>query len=139
MSAINEFRDWMDARGLKSDDVASKFDVSPQTISHWRSQGVPERRQSLVRYIMSTWTQAPEAAGSGVRQQIVVRPTPEQFDRWNDAALAEGKRISDWALEGLDRLAAEWDKGLRVVEETAEEREERWRLQNTGKVADEAN
>jgi hypothetical protein len=59
-----------------------------------------------VNFFMSTWKGlGPESLE--IRQNLVLRPTPEQFDIWNDAALAEGKRISDWALSGLDRLAAE--------------------------------
>jgi hypothetical protein len=36
---------------------------------------------------------------------LFVQATPEQFRHWNDAALAEGKRIEDWAIEVLDEEA----------------------------------
>ena len=107
MSETNDFRGWMDARGLKAEDVASKFDVSPQTISHWRSQGVPERRRSHVHYIMSCWQQAPEPPSPAVLQQLVISPTRDQFRLWNQAALDARKLIEDWAIEGLDQIAAE--------------------------------
>ena len=108
MSANNEFREWMDARGLKADDVAAKFDVSPQTISHWRSQGVPDRRLAHVRYIMNSWEGAPRSAPAAAGMQtLVIHPTRDQFRNWNTAALRQGLLIEQWAIEGLDRMAGE--------------------------------
>jgi hypothetical protein len=136
MSDQNPFREWMDARGFKADDVAAKFKVSPQTISHWRSQGVPDRRQSEVRYIMTTWAQVDHTM-IDPRQSLTLRPTADQFDLWNDAAMAAGLRISDWAMKGLDSMAKDWERKPRIVDETPAEREERWLRENSAKVAEE--
>lgn len=40
-------------------------------------------------------------------QNFVLEVGQEQFDRWNAAALGEGKLIRQWALDGLDALAAD--------------------------------
>ncbi len=129
-------KDWMDAHGISAETVASSLKVGIQTVKNWRSIGVPERRKAHVNYFMSTWKEhAGDAAD--LRQTLILRPTPDQFDTWNDAALAEGKRISSWALEGLDTLAREYEKGLRIVDETPQQREARWQRENSGKVAEE--
>ena len=104
----NSFREWMDGKGLKASDVAQRFGVSEQTIAHWRSQGVPERRAAHVNYIISAWS---DAAPAGQLQPLLIHATREQFRRWNKAAVLQGKLIEDWATGGLDELAAEWEAG----------------------------
>lgn len=138
MSDTNEFRDWMDARGLKAEDVASKFEVSPQTISHWRSQGVPDRRQSQVRYIMSCWQAATAEPSPALRQTLIVQPTVEQFRAWNVAAISQQppQLLEEWALAGLDKLAAEWEKKPRLAPETEADRADRWQREHAAKVAE---
>lgn len=137
MSDTNDFREWMDARGLKAEEIAPKFDVSPQTISHWRSQGVPERRKAHVNYIMSSMG-TPEPAAPSIRQTLILQPTPEQFRTWNLAAISQDKPMlmEEWAVQGLDHLAAEWEGKLRIAQETAADREERWLRENSPKVAE---
>lgn len=130
----------MDARGLKAEEIAPKFDVSPQTISHWRSQGVPERRKAMATYVMSTWSAA-EAPAPGLRQTLILQPTPEQFRAWNLAAISQDppQLMEDWAVHGLDEMAAEWERKPRLVEETPQQREERWQQENQSRVAEEGN
>ena len=128
-------KDWMDARGISADTVATSLKVGLQTVKNWRSIGVPDRRKAHVAYFMSTWKESATPAEE-IRQNLVLRPTPEQFDHWNDAALAEGLRMSDWALRGLDQLAGEHDSGLTLHPGTARDREEHWQRANSSKVAD---
>lgn len=139
MSDHTDFREWMDARGLKAEDVAEKFEVSPQTISHWRSQGVPDRRQSQVRYIMNCWQDTAAPADAPMLQTLIVHPTVAQFRNWNIAAISQQppQLIEEWALAGLDQIAAEWERKPRVAPETPADREERWQRENASKVAEE--
>ena len=101
----NEFRDWMDRNGIKTSDLTGPLQISEQTLRHWRSKGVPERRQSHVNYIMASW--ATPAAPLG--QTLILHPTTDQFKKWNVAAISgpQPKTIEQWAIEGLDQLAAE--------------------------------
>jgi phage repressor protein C with HTH and peptisase S24 domain len=39
---------------------------------------------------------------------LIMRPTYEQFLRWNKIALSEGKLIEDWAFDELEEAAAEY-------------------------------
>jgi DNA-binding transcriptional regulator YiaG len=115
------------ARGISAETVATALKVGIQTVKNWRSIGVPERRKPHVAYFMSTW-QGRDSDSPELRQNLVLRPTPDQFDRWNDAALAEGKRISDWAISGLDKLADEHEAGgLTIHPGTAHDHAERRR------------
>ena len=113
----NEFKAWMDARGLKTKDVAASLHVEEQTIRIWRSQGVPPRRQPHVEKYMAEWL-PPSAASivitdeqiatfQATQQNLVLKPTEAQFDAWSQAATAKQQTIKTWALAGLDQLAAQ--------------------------------
>lgn len=108
----NAFREWMDGKKLKASDVAERFGVSEQTIAHWRSQGVPERRRPHVSTVIAEWNDSPPSTTH--LQPLVITATREQFRRWNAAALAEGKLIEDWAIEGIDRLAAQEEEAAKA-------------------------
>lgn len=118
----NEFKDWMDERGLKSQDVAADLHVEEQTVRIWRSQGVPPRRQPHVAKYMAEWTD-PSQRGTGasivslgeataeamerlLKDQIVLTPTPAQYERWDRASRkASASTFKDWIVDGLDQLA----------------------------------
>jgi hypothetical protein len=133
-------KNWMDARGISSEVVAAALNVGVQTVKNWRSIGVPERRKAHVNYFMSTWSNA-EPAAAPLRQTLIVHPTVEQFRAWNLAAISQHppQLLEEWALAGLDELAAEWERKPRIAPETAADREERWQRENAAKVAEEAN
>ena len=94
----------MDSKKLKAENVCKRFGVSRQTIAHWRCQGVPDRKQPHVNYVISCW-ENPAAAQIGSR--LVVEPTAEQFRTWNKAANHSNQLIEEWAIAGLDKYAGE--------------------------------
>jgi hypothetical protein len=98
------FRDWMDDQKLAASDLCQDLNVSEQTIHNWRSAGVPARRQDQVRKLMAAWHLKREKPFGN---SITVHITDQQFDIWNRAAMAEHKTIREWAVDGLDALAAE--------------------------------
>ena len=92
----------MDSENISSEAVGKDFGVGVQTIRNWRSAGIPKRRVEFVRLkIFEFSAQKRELA----EQTLVLELTNEQFDQWNQAALAEGLIIRDWAIKGLDELA----------------------------------
>lgn len=70
-----------------------------------------KKRSERILGAMSTAIQAAEKARatgpSPDLEKIILQPTTTQMDAWNLAALEAGMIIRDWAMEGLDRLAAE--------------------------------
>jgi hypothetical protein len=60
---------------------------------------------------MSSAIEAAEAARTSGHapdlEKIVLQPTSQQMDTWNQAALDAGMIIREWAMQGLDRLAAD--------------------------------
>jgi transcriptional regulator with XRE-family HTH domain len=108
------FREWMDSKELRAKDVAERFGVSEQTISHWRSQGVPDRRQPHVNYVITCW-EKPTAAELG--STLLLKPSAAQFNAWNQAwRHSQFATLEQWAIEGLDELA-ESEPTLRVAED----------------------
>ena len=99
-----QFREWMDSKELRAKDVAKRFGVSVQTIAHWRSKGVPERKQPHVNYVIACWSN-PTAAELG--STLLLKPSASQFRAWNQAALDEGQLLEEWAIAGLDQYAGE--------------------------------
>jgi transcriptional regulator with XRE-family HTH domain len=112
------FREWMDSKKLRADDVCKRFGVSRQTIAHWRSQGVPERKQPHVNYVITCW-ENPTASEMG--STLLIKPSASQFRAWNSAALHEQQLIEEWAIEGLDKYASELGiESIKVAEDPPE-------------------
>jgi len=98
------FFTWADANDIGRDAIAEATGNSKQTISNWRSNGIPRGKQPACKYFMEQHTRAAEI--EDLRGKMILRPTHEQFQRWNRAALMAGQTIEDWAFDGLERMAA---------------------------------
>lgn len=112
----NEFRDWMDEHRLKAIDVCEALHVSEQAIHNWRSQGVPPRRHPHVERYMAEWVDpsavvVPSISEANIqalreRQNLVLRPSDEQFEAWDRASRKDGaETLHEWAMRGLNSLA----------------------------------
>lgn len=97
---------WADAQGISRDAIADATGNNPKTVSTWRSIGIPRGKQTACQFFMEQHTRAAQL--EELRGKMLLRPTHEQFNRWNRAALREGKTIEDWAFEGLERMAEEY-------------------------------
>jgi hypothetical protein len=111
----DDLKSWMDARGLAAGDVALALGTEEQTVRKWRSQGVPPRRLPHVQRYMAEWidptTPAPPITEENIRalrerQNLILRPTSEQFSAWDRASRKDGaETLQQWAIRGLDALA----------------------------------
>lgn len=113
----NDFVAWMDARKLGAEEVGERLGISAQTVRNWRSSGIPARRQAHAQKIMEQWDRHQRTADE--LDHLILRPTEKQFERWNIAAISGPKprTLKDWAMEGLDALAAQEQHQLRVAED----------------------
>ena len=98
----DEFKEWMDARGLSAADVAHALGTEEQTVRKWRSQGVPDRRRPHVERYMSEWVDpasAPrqEADTSTLRIEF----TDEELDE-----VSKASQIVDTPIREFIRRAA---------------------------------
>jgi SOS-response transcriptional repressor LexA len=96
----------MDKHGLTAASISPLIKKEAGTINNWRSNGVPER--DSVRAHVTAFMEQYDAERDIEAEHLDVinlEISAERFDAWNRAALAEGKIIRDWAVEGLDRLA----------------------------------
>lgn len=86
--------------------ATAHFGVSEQTLYNWRSTvGVPPSRVEWVRGRMAEFEKLESAAP--LPDRLTLEATPDQFDDWNRAALAQGKILRQWAADALDDAAAE--------------------------------
>lgn len=99
----------MDRRGIKIETLADHLNVERQTVANWRSKGVPERRVDHLSRVMATWDEPKPESPTVPAQTLVIYPTREQFRRWNTAAMEKSMLLEDWAVNGLDDLAKEWE------------------------------
>jgi SOS-response transcriptional repressor LexA len=95
----------MDSRRLKASDICDALHVSEQTIHQWRSMGVPPRRKPHVMRFMAEWLEANEKPTDGEDglQTLVLTPTIDEFEQWNEAALEEGLTIKKWVVASIER------------------------------------
>ena len=85
--------------------AASHFGVSEQTLYNWRSTvGVPPSRVEWVRTRMAEFEKLESAT---LPDRLTLEATPDQFDDWNRAALAQGKILRQWAADTLDAAATD--------------------------------
>ena len=107
---------WMDSEGLKPKDVAPDLRKKSQTVSNWRAGGIPISAQLACQVVMERYDAG--LIGGDKQPQFVVKPTYEQFQDWNRAALGQKQLISEWAVEGLNAFAKKSAaKRLAVAEE----------------------
>lgn len=90
-------------RHLSRNEVAEALGNSPKTISSWRSIGIPSGKVYACKHLIESHRQRTTEPTN----IIVMRPSYEQFQSWNRAALESGQTIEDWAFDGLEAMAAE--------------------------------
>ena len=107
-----EFFAWLQASELSKEEVAKELQNTPSTLSKWKSIGIPKGKIFACQAIMQRH-QTEE-----LRPALLMRPTYEQFTKWNEAAVIEGKTIEKWATDGLDSMAAAETKLDLAAEDT---------------------
>jgi len=103
-----KFRDWMEDRRMKAADVVGALFVSEQSVRNWRSAGVPPRRRpQLADWMAEVDAARQETAVDLLRiRPLVVETDPAEFHAWENAALQEGKTLTEWARRGLTKMAS---------------------------------
>jgi hypothetical protein len=110
------FFTWADNHRVTRDQIADATGNSKQTISNWRSNGIPKGKQLGCQSLIDQHHQQTHAPQTG--NSLNFMPTHAQFKRWNQAALEKGQLIEDWAFEGLEQLADKhFSKQLKLAEE----------------------
>ncbi len=83
----DDFRAWMDERGLSASDVAKDLRTEEQTIRKWRSQGVPDRRRPHIERYMAEWTGPTSAPRQDADTSVLrIEFTDEELDEVSRAA-----------------------------------------------------
>ena len=101
-----KFFAWMDSAELKPKDIAPELNKQVQTIFNWRSKGVPKSQWVACEAVMERHHSAGKG-GADEKTVFIVKPSYDQFQNWNRAALEVGKVMEEWAITGLDALADE--------------------------------
>lgn len=83
--SADDFKEWMDARGLSAMEVAEAMGTEEQTIRKWRSQGVPDRRRPHVERIMETWDES-KSQDSDELNKVRIDFTDDEMDLVSEAA-----------------------------------------------------
>jgi hypothetical protein len=98
----SKFFAWADSNNVTREQIAKGTGNSKQTISKWRSIGIPRGKRLVCEALMN---QHRHQDLEDLRGKMILRPTHAQFTRWNRAALSSGQTIEDWAFDGLERMA----------------------------------
>jgi hypothetical protein len=101
------FFEWLDESGLKPADVCQTLGNTSSTIATWRSKGVPKSKQQLCLMMIN---QAHAKAQTEPTVSFTLRPTYDEFRKWNKASLASGMIVEDWAEHVMNRAADEYFK-----------------------------
>lgn len=113
----NRFFCWYLSDEVNKSKVAKELKNSETTIGKWRSRGVPTGKILACQSLMD---KSHQKQMEELRNNLILRPTYDQFKRWNKKALDEGKIIEDWALEGLEKMADDYFESLPLVAEEDE-------------------
>lgn len=100
--SADDFKDWMDARGLNAAEVAKDLGTEEQTVRKWRSQGVPDRRRPHVERYMAEWID-PSASGTQDTETSILRI---EFDDEEIDLVSTAAGIVDTPIRDFIRRAA---------------------------------
>jgi hypothetical protein len=124
MDATTMLRNFKETHGLSAEDLSELFDVEVQTIYHWcsggKGKGVPKKREKQVIMTIENYDGSRKSDRDVplAMRSFVLDVTAEQLRTWGQATLAKRKLMEDWAIKGLDDLAAEHEAAkFRVAED----------------------
>jgi hypothetical protein len=100
-----EFFQWADAHQISREDIAQETGNSKQTISKWRSIGIPKGKEFGLRSFMERHLRTDTEE---IRHRMLLEPTHAQFNRWNRAALAANKQ----SRIGLLKASKKWPQNI---------------------------
>lgn len=97
-----EFFQWVDNLKGGVKDASQMLNKSSGTVANWRSIGIPKNSIPACKMVMheDQVSQIKQA-----RSNLVMQPTREQFNRWNQAALNRGQILEEWAFSVLEEAA----------------------------------
>lgn len=96
---------WSKENSISKEDIADALNKGSQTISNWKSAGIPKGQKFACQAFMAQHER--DKKMEEIQNCLVFNPSQAQFLRWNNAALKEGKTIEDWAFDGLEQIADE--------------------------------
>ena len=96
---------WTKENAISKEDIADALNKGSQTISNWKSAGIPKGQKFACQAFMDQHER--DKKMEKVKNSLVFTPSHTQFLRWNKAALQEGKTIEEWAFDGLEQIADE--------------------------------
>lgn len=97
---------WLDEQHHSRRWLADQCQVSKRTVDNWlvSTRPIPAKAVPIINDLMQQ-DEERERFLSLLPQQLVLHFSDEEFALVCDAALAEGKRVKDWAEEKLNTLA----------------------------------
>ncbi|MGJ8678624.1 MAG: S24 family peptidase [Akkermansiaceae bacterium] len=106
---------WMSENDHTNEWLADKLGVKLPTISSWRSnRPIPSKAIYIIKDLMD---KDKDKEIEELRNNLILRPNYDQFKRWNEKALSEGKIIEDWAFDGLEAMADEYFSPISLLAE----------------------
>lgn len=106
MPTKEQIKAWLASIGADRAWLGEKLGVTKRAVDNWLSSNkdIPELKLAIIRHLMNHETPARQF----IAQPLVIHPTKEQFNEWNNAwRESEFPTLEDWAIQGLDQLAAE--------------------------------
>ena len=102
-----DFFSWLDASDVSIDSLATSIDNSTQTISTWRSRGIPKGKRFACEAFMKEELTRQAAEAKEVEAVIPVKVSRERFRNYNEAARTADLLMEDWMITALDKAASE--------------------------------
>lgn len=101
----SRFFAWMDREHIKPSEICDKLGNSPNTVSTWRSKGIPKAKAGICELLM---TQDHVKKIASAQMTLALSPSYEEFTAWNKASMKLGMTIEDWATSTLDKEAKDY-------------------------------
>ncbi len=103
LKAISKDRNWLaEVSGKKPDTIRGA--LAPNAPLFKRSESL---QKALSEAIEREETSQAVPAVVFESHQLVLRPSDEDYNRWNDAANLANKRVTDWVVDTLNMIGAE--------------------------------
>lgn len=106
-----EIKTWLKSTGHNRAWLAEQMGYALCSINRilYGKEAISARAELAISRLMQehrTLCQQPQEKATPPKSVLVLSVSPAEFDTWNDAATAQNKRVSDWAIAVLNNATA---------------------------------
>lgn len=108
---LDDLSAWLKANDISREELAQKCNIKRSAIDGWFYRGaIPKTASAMIAQLMNGEKNSPENQDFKPTSVVALELTSEQFRSWNQAAMKDGKLITDWIIETVEEARKHYDE-----------------------------